>query len=74
MSRTARQIGQQIEVVLKGISDLPAPVLRNVAEDIAEAYFKQDYSGPLDEFEFIEECQLWSDIWTAALQPEREAA
>jgi hypothetical protein len=74
MSRTARQIGQQIEVVLKGIADLPAATLRNVAEDIAEAYFKQDYSGRLDEFEFIEECCLWSDIWTAALKPVREAA
>lgn len=74
MSRTAKQIGQQIEVVLKGIADLPAATLCNVAEDIAEAYFKQDYSGPLDEFEFIEDCQRWSDIWTAALQPAREAA
>ena len=74
MSRTVRQIGQQIDGALKMVRDLPAATLRNVAEDIAEAYFKQDYSGPLDEFEFIEDCQRWSDIWTAALKPVREAA
>ena len=74
MSRTAIQIGQQIDCALKMVRDLPAQVLRDTAEDFARAYFKQDYSGPLDEFEFIEDCQRWSDIWTAALKPVREAA
>lgn len=74
MSRTARQIGQQIDGALKMVRDLPAQVLRDTAEDFARAYFAKDYSGPLDEFEFIEDCQRWSDIWTSALKPVREVA
>ena len=73
MTRTARHVGQQIEITLKMYGHLTPQDLHEMADFIAERESRALGLDPLNEPEFARECRHWSDTWQRALEAYRSS-